>query len=243
VTGYLPALRRDGRHGPDRSGAYAKAKRHSSRVRLLKFAIPAGALVAGGLVFAATMFKPFGDVSGLSLGNVSLSGTKIAMENPRLTGFRKDNRPYEVTAKAAFQDVRKPGLIELKDVNAKLATDAAGTLANLVSASALFDTAKELLDLSQEIRITTSRGEEVLLRSASVDIKAGTVVSREPVKITTQNGTIEAEGVQVSENGRTVSFQGRVRTQFSRAAIEPSEPVANTGNVPRISQADPPPSR
>ncbi len=83
----------------------------------------------------------------------------------------------------------------------------------------------------------------MLLRSASVDIKAGTVVSREPVKITTQNGTIEAEGVQVSESGRTVSFQGRVRTQFSRAAIEPSEPVANTGNVPRISQADPPPSR
>nr|WP_246736329.1 LPS export ABC transporter periplasmic protein LptC [Enterovirga sp. DB1703] len=157
------------------------------------------------------------------------------MENPRLTGFRKDNRPYEVTAKAAFQDVRKPGLVELRDVSAKLATDAAGTFANLVSASALFDTAKEIIDLSQDIRITTTRGEEVLLRSASVDIKGGTVVSREPVRITTQNGTIEAEGVEVSDGGRTISFQGRVRTQFSRAAIEPAEPTS--GEVGRMSQA------
>ena len=205
MTGYLPALRRDGRNDPYRSGAYAKAKRHSSRVRLLKLAIPIGALAAGGLVLAATVFKPFGDLPGLSLGTVSLSGTKIAMENPRLTGFRKDNRPYEVTAKAAFQDVRRPGLIELKDVNGKLATDAAGTVANLVSSTALFDTAKELLELSEAIRITTSRGEEVLLRSASVDIKAGTVVSGEPVKITTQNGTIEA----ASEPGKGTTFRIR----------------------------------
>jgi lipopolysaccharide export system protein LptC len=237
VTGYLPALRRDGRRGPDRTDAYDKARRHSSRVRFLKVGIPVGALVAGGLVLAATLYKPFGNVPGLSLGSVSVSGTKIAMENPRLTGFRKDNRPYEVTAKAAFQDVRKPGLIELKDVNAKLATDA-GSSANLVSAAALFDTAKEFIELTQDIRITTTRGEEVLLRSASVDIKGGTVVSRAPVKITTQNGTIEAEGVHVSDNGRILSFEGRVRTQFSRAAIDP--PPAPASDPPRISQVETP---
>jgi hypothetical protein len=127
VTGYLPALGREGRHGPDRAGAYAKAKRHSSRVRALKIAIPAGAFIAAALVFAASVYKPFGDIPGLTIGGISISGTKIAMENPRLTGFRQDNRPYEVNAKAAFQDVRKPGVVELKDVNARLTTDGAGT--------------------------------------------------------------------------------------------------------------------
>ncbi len=240
MTGYLPALGRDGRHGPDRVGAYAKAKRHSSRVRVLKVAIPAGALLAGGLVVAATFFKPFGHIPGLTIGGVSLSGTKIAMENPRLTGFRQDHRPYEVNAKAAFQDVRRPGVVELKDVSARLATDGAGTVATLVSAAAVFDTSKEFLDLTQQIRITTNRGEEILLRSASVDMKAGTAVSREPVKVTTQNGTIEADGVQVTEGGRTLSFQGRVRTQFIRAAIEPPEDPANKAG-PRVSQAGSPP--
>ena len=240
MTGYLPALVRGGHRDPDRSRAYANARRHSSRVRFLKFLLPAGALLAGGVVFAATYFRPFGDVGNLSLGTVSLSGTKIAMENPRLTGYRKDNRPYEVTAKAAFQDVRKPGLIELKDVSAKLATEASGSHANLVSASALFDSAKEQIELSQEVRLTTSRGEEVLLRSASVDIKGASLVSREPVRITTANGTIQAEGVQVSEGGRTISFQGRVRTQFSRAAIEAAADPRETASPARVSQAERP---
>ena len=236
MTGYLPALGREGRHGPDRAGAYAKAKRHSSRVRALKIAIPAGAFIAAALVFAASVYKPFGDIPGLTIGGISISGSKIAMENPRLTGFRQDSRPYEVNAKAAFQDVRKPGVVELKDVNARLTTDGAGTVATLVSAAAVFDTSKEFLDLTQEIRITTNRGEEILLRSASVDMKAGTAVSREPVKVTTQNGTIEADAVQVTEGGRTLSFQGRVRTQFSRAAIEPADEAANKA-APRVSQA------
>ena len=67
----------------------------------------------------------------------------------------------------------------------------------------------------------------------------GTVVSREPVKISTENGTIEAEGVQVSDSGRTLSFQGRVRTQFSRAAIEPGGAPRNDGPA-RMTQADAP---
>jgi lipopolysaccharide export system protein LptC len=69
-----------------------------------------------------------------------------------------------------------------------------------------------------------------------VDMKAGTAVSREPVKVTTQNGMIEADAVQVTEGGRTLSFQGRVRTQFSRAAIEPADDAANKA-APRVSQA------
>jgi lipopolysaccharide export system protein LptC len=238
VSAYLPGLARDGVLTPDRARAYAQARRHSWRVRTLKLAIPVGALVASALVVAATLYKPFGDIAGLSLGSLSFSGTKIAMENPKLTGFRKDSRPYEVTAKAAFQDVRKPALIELKDMNAKVTADAAGTVVNLVASAGLFDTSKEFLELTQDIRITTSKGDEVTLRSASIDMKSGTVVSREPVRITTPTGTIEAEGVEVSDNGRTVSFQGRVRTQFSRAAIEPATPEPVAGARPQLLQAE-----
>ena len=36
------------------------------------------------------------------------------MESPKLTGFRNDNRPYEVTATQALQDVKKPNIVELR---------------------------------------------------------------------------------------------------------------------------------
>lgn len=243
MTGPLPEPSIDDGHAPataGRSRAYAVARRHSARVRWLKVAIPIGAGGAALLIALATLFDPFGRLPGLTLGPVSLTGTKIAMENPKLTGFRKDARPYEVTAKAAFQDVRKPGLIELKDMTAKLKLDAAGTAAELVSTLGLFDTAKEHLDLGGDIRITTTRGEEVMLKSAAVDFKGGTVRSSEAVRITTRQGTIEAEGLDVSDGGSTIAFKGRVRTQFLRVLPEPATTAsAPPRPAPRVSQAEP----
>lgn len=208
--------RHDGVSAP-RGRAYDAARRHSARVRMFKIAIPIGSAIAAALVVAVTVYNPFGKLAGLTLGPMSLSGTKVAMEGPRLTGFRKDARPYEVTAVAAYQDIRKPNVIELRDMQARLTVDESGGSARLVSKMGVFDTTKEHLELSQDIRITTDKGDEVLMRSASVDFKAGTVLSKEPVRITTGQGVIEAEGVQVSENGRTISFTGRVRTQFDRS--------------------------
>lgn len=214
-----------------RDRAYDAARRHSARVRLFKIAIPTGSAVAAALVVAVTVYNPFGKLAGLTMGPISLSGTKVAMEGPRLTGFRsKDSRPYEVTAIAAYQDIRKPNVIELKDMQARLAVDESGGSARLVSKLGVFDTTKEHLELSQDIRITTDKGEEVLMRSASVDFKAGTVMSKEPVRITTAQGVIEAEGLQVSENGRTISFTGRVRTQFDRSVT--GAPATATANGP-----------
>lgn len=243
-----------------RTRAYASARRHSRAVRFLKVAIPVGSALAAGLILLVTIFNPFGRMPGLQLGPVSLSGTKVAMENPRLTGFRnKDGRPYEVTATAAYQDIRKPNLIELKDMRAQLTMDQSGTLARLVATGGLFDTTKEHLDLSQDIRITTDRGDEVFLRSASIDLKAGSMTSSDGVRIRTPSGTIEADGVQVSDSGHTIVFTGRVRTQFFRSASElggppkpasagvggtaPAIPMSAAASAkpssPQISQADP----
>lgn len=222
---------------PPRSGAYLAARRHSARVRRLKTAIPIAA-AAATLVVLATWLNPLGRIPGLTLGPVSLSGSKIAMESPKLTGFRKDARPYEVTATAAYQDVRTPGVIELKEMKAKMTVDAAGTVAELVSRAGLFDTTKEHLEFGHEIRITTSRGEEAVLKSASVDFKAGTVHSGDAVRIKTRSGTIEAEGLDVSDGGATFSFRGRVRTQFERVVPEPAM-TASARPSPRVSQAEP----
>ena len=42
------------------------------------------------------------------------------MEAPRLSGFTRDSRGYEVNAKAAAQDLSKPGVVELKEIRAKV---------------------------------------------------------------------------------------------------------------------------
>ena len=117
---------------------------------------------------------------------------------------------------------------------ARLAIDRQGATARLEAASGFLDTKKELFELKEGVRVQSDHGREVRLLSASVDFRAGTVVSNEAVTVTFENGTIEAGGVEVSDNGRVLHFKGRVRTTFSG-------PLAEESLVPppaRTSQAD-----
>ncbi|WP_133770834.1 LPS export ABC transporter periplasmic protein LptC [Enterovirga rhinocerotis] len=202
---------------PRRSRTFAAARRHSRFVRFLKFVIPVGSLIAVAAVAAVSLFNPLGRIPGLTVGPISFSGSKIAMEAPRLTGFRKDNKPYEVTAQVAYQDIRKPNVIELKDMKAKLAVDSSGGIANLVAKTGIFDTGKEHLDLKDDIKIWTAKGETVLLKTASVDFKTGSGVSRDPVQIDTPTLSLQADGMEIAENGQRITFTGRVRTTLVRA--------------------------
>lgn len=193
-----------------RTRAHARALRNSGRVRTLRRVIP---LAAGGAValLLAYLFNPFAaNLPGVSVGPVTLSGTKVRMESPHLSGFRKGTRGYEVTADAALQDVRKPSLIELERMRGHIATDEQGGIARLSAASGVFDTGREALDLKTDIRIWTDKGEEARLQSAAVAFKTGAVTSNETVSVTTPRGTVVADGLDVIENGKRISFIGNV---------------------------------
>ncbi len=197
-----------------RSRAFQKARRHSRWVRIAKWAIPLGAVGGLAAVILVVVFDPFRNIQGLSLGALSVSGTQVTMESPRLTGYRNDTRPYEVTATAATQDVRQPHLVELQNMRARLVTDDKGGTTRLEALKGVLDTQKEQMQLKTDIRVYTDAGQEVKLHSAFIDFKAGTVVSNEPVTVSLGNGTIEAQGMSVTDNGKVIQFTGRVRTVF-----------------------------
>lgn len=193
-----------------RTRAHARAYRHSGRVRAMRRLIP---VVAGGAValLLAYLFNPFAaPLPGVSVGPVTLAGSKVRMENPRLSGFRQGTRGYEVTADAALQDVRKPSQIELQQMRGHIATDDQGGIARLSATSGLFDTAREALDLKDDIRIWTDKGEEARLRSAAVAFKTGSISSQEPVTVSSPRANVKADTLDVVENGKRISFIGNV---------------------------------
>ncbi len=193
-----------------RTRAHARAYRHSGRVRAMRRLIP---VVAGGAValLLAYLFNPFAaPLPGVSVGPVTLAGSKVRMENPRLSGFRQGTRGYEVTADAALQDVRKPSQIELQQMRGHIATEDQGGIARLSATSGLFDTAREALDLKDDIRIWTDKGEEARLRSAAVAFKTGSISSQEPVTVSSPRANVKADTLDVVENGKRISFIGNV---------------------------------
>jgi lipopolysaccharide export system protein LptC len=195
--------------------AFAVAARHSRRVRFLRRAIPLGCAGAVSLSAMWAVLAPYTrSIANVSIGPVNLSGTKVTMEAPKLSGFRKDQKAYEVTAREAVQDVRKPTLIELNDLRANLETDPR-QFARLSARSGLYDTSGERLDLKGDVSVRMDSGAySVDMKTARIDMKTGNVDTAEPVVVRSANAVIEADSMQLRENGKHVVFEGRVRSVF-----------------------------
>ena len=87
---------------------FAIAARHSRMVRALRIAVPAAVMLAIAAIVLVSTFNPFRMILPklpLDMENLVVSGTKITMESPHLSGYSADRRPYELWAKTATQDV------------------------------------------------------------------------------------------------------------------------------------------
>jgi lipopolysaccharide export system protein LptC len=198
--------------GRGQRDAYRAAAHHSGRVRLLRRVIPIGSATAIVVLVVVSFFNPFGSIKGVTMGPISMTGTKVTMEAPKLTGFRKDNKPYEVTAIAAAQDVRKPNVVELQQLKARLGMENA-SFAHLEADSGIYDMKGEQLRLSGQIKVNTDSGYHAILKSAQVDLKGGGVVTNEPVRITLNDGsTVDANSMDLRDNGKRIAFDGQVKT-------------------------------
>ncbi len=96
-----------------RDKAFRSARRHTLFVRFLRKAIPVAAVTAVIVLIVTPFLSPTSRLANVSVAAVGISNGKVRMETPRLSGYRKDNRPYEVTAENALQDIRNPTQVEL----------------------------------------------------------------------------------------------------------------------------------
>ena len=122
------------------------------------------------------------------LGKLVIKGTKITMQQPRLTGYTNDSRSYEFTANAAAQDITKPDLMELQQAprqDRKCRTRAWSTMS---AVSGIYNMKTEMLTLSDDIMLVSSTGYEGRLSEAVIDVRKGSVVSEKPVWVKLLNG-------------------------------------------------------
>ena len=191
--------------------AFRAARRHCRLVRWLRLTIPIA--IVGGLVatILITYFNPARMLQALpvNLDKLVVSGTKITMEKPRLSGFTKDQRPYEFTAEAAAQDLRKPDVVELQKINAKVQMEDKGTM-RMTAISGVYDTKKESLKLEQQILLSSDTGYKGRLTEAVVDTKSGDVVSEKPVELEMMQGILNANRMNITNSGEVIRFENGV---------------------------------
>ena len=215
---------------------FAAAARHSRMVRLLRVAVPATVLLAMTGIVVVSVFNPF-RINGLvklpvDISNLVVSGTKITMETPHLAGFSTDQRPYEVWAKAAIQDLTDPDHVELRTLRAKVQMEDKSTV-TLDARTGFFDSKQQMLDLRKDIFLQSSTGYEARLSQAYVDINKGTVTSDEHVDVKLLNGTLTADKLRIINSGEIVRFEGNVVMNLIMESPPAPEPEPEPAPPPR----------
>jgi lipopolysaccharide export system protein LptC len=145
----------------------------------------------------------------LDAGSIVIRGTKITMEAPKLSGFTREQRWYEMHAQGATQDVTKPDLVELSELRAKMDTADKNTF-YLTSKDGLYNRKTSILNLEHNVIVTSTSGYEMHLEEAVVDTANGGVVSNHHVFAFTQDSRINSDRLEVVNSGEIVTFIGRV---------------------------------
>lgn len=191
---------------------FAAATRHSRIVRALRIAVPAAVILALAAVILVSIFNPFRMLMPklpLDMGNLVVSGSKITMESPHLAGYTPDQRPYELWAKTAVQDLTDSDHVELNKLTTKLLMQD-GSTAFLDARTGLFDNKAQTLDLHKDIFLKTTNGYEARLTQAFIDLAKNTVDSDEHVDVKLPNGTLSSDRLHMIDGGAIMRFEGNV---------------------------------
>jgi lipopolysaccharide export system protein LptC len=209
---------------------FAIAARHSRMVRVLRIAVPAAVILSLATIFLVSVFNPFRMLLPklpIEMGNLVVSGTKVTMESPHMAGYSQDQRPYEVWANTAVQDVTDPDHVELHTLRGKMLMEDQSTV-TLEAVNGRMDTKQQLLDLHKDIYVQTSNGYEAWLSQAYVDMNKNTVTSDEHVDVKWADGKISADTMKVMGGGEVVRFDGHVVMNIDKvpppADTPPPEP-------------------
>ncbi len=200
----------------DDKRVFRSAVRHSRLVRGLRIGIPVAIVATVAVAAIATWIKPLSVLAKLpvNIGNIVISGTKVTMQQPRIAGFTNDHRQYDLTAQAAAQDLANPDVVELHGIQAKMEMQDKVVFTTTATSGA-FQTKTELLKLQQHILVTSTNGFKARLAEATVEIRAGKIVSEKPVEVTTPTLTINANRMEITDSGNLVRFERGVEVTLN----------------------------
>ena len=196
---------------PRREAAFGAAVRHSRRVRVLRKVLP---VVAGaGLLFIIlwTWLDPLRFTKGLpiDLGRISITGTKLTMDAPKLKGFSRDGRPYTVIAEEAAQDLTKPNVIELSKIVGNFDLGSRGSMV-LNAKSGIYDGKAEQMRVFDGIDFRSTQGHSGQLSEALVEPRKGHLITQSPVDLFFNEGSLRGNRMEVFDQGAVIVFDGGV---------------------------------
>uniref|UniRef100_UPI003BAD9E2F LPS export ABC transporter periplasmic protein LptC n=1 Tax=Stappia sp. TaxID=1870903 RepID=UPI003BAD9E2F len=204
--------------GAERVKARDAARRHTRRVRRLRFVVPG---IGGLLVLAiVAMMAVSSYLDGLGFGAITLTTDGLVMDSPELSGHDGD-RSYRVSASRAIQRISDPRIIDLERIRAELTLSADQHL-SVNAVRGIYNSTEETLALSDGVDVRTSEGYTARFGSLFINMKSGEIDTPEATTLTSSFGELTASRMRFDRDGSILTFTDGIRMTIDPSKAEQS---------------------
>jgi lipopolysaccharide export system protein LptC len=220
-----------------RAAEFRRARRHSVRVRILKFVLPAAA--AGILsLYALPSFltKSIDHGRGTaSVRGITVTAGSLEMTEPHVKGVNEKGEAYDFRADTATQAAKDADVMYLKTVRGKM-TGIDGKVSTLAAPDGVHNNKADEMTFNNGAVVTRDGGMSATFQTATAFMKQQTLISKTPVVVHLLESTIHAETMTLHWGEQLAIFEGRVRTHIERQA-QPGAGEASAAPLPAAAGA------
>ena len=148
---------------------------------------------------------------------------QIAGAFARIAGFDRENQPYVITAKKGYQDKESAELVHMEDLTGTFHRKSSQPF-ELFSKTGLYHSKAKKMDLEGNVRIVEKGRFTATMAKAHVELQNKNLVSDVPVVVEMDAGTINANGLQVSNDGNNIKFLNGVKARFNQTMTKGDNP-------------------
>jgi lipopolysaccharide export system protein LptC len=221
------ALQQQNRQKISTELVFERERRRSRKVRWLKRALPALAVLMIAGLAGKSLIGSMGGVS-IDVAGSTIQDGKLIMANPRMAGYSADNRPYEMKAARAVQEIANDDVVDLQDIGARIPVGK-NDWATVETARGRLVKSKNTMTIDSPAIVKTTDGMEARLKSAVIDIARGTLTTDDAVEIDLDGSQITADSMAVSNGGEVLVFEKRVKVLVEANRIKTA--AAGEGNA------------
>jgi lipopolysaccharide export system protein LptC len=154
----------------------------------------------------------------------AVSSDEVTVTDSTITGLDSQNRPYSISARSAVQDKDKPNFIALKEVSGATNRRSTGEAITFESRKGSYDSDVKTLELDTDVVIKSAGRFTARMDKARVIVGEKRLISNVPVTVEFTSGTINANGVEISNDGNNILFLKGVKAQFRNTKTGDSTP-------------------
>lgn len=195
-------------HRPRRGPARAAA-----RARLAPYVSGAFGLILVALVVAFLYQTGVFTPQPKPKTEAAVPSDHVTVSTSTITGLDSQKRPYSIAAKTAVQDKDEPKLINLDEVSGATNRNN-GEAITFRSLKGIYNSDVKTLDLNTEVVIQSEGRFTARMDKAHVVVAEKRLTSDVPVAVELSNGTINANGVQITNDGNNILFLNGVKAHF-----------------------------